>query len=373
MCHRASDTRSRNAAIAPTRDTDHSANDVARSDRRIVASSEGSMNELHAVRDRKNMLVAACAAAAATAGWVAGRAQRAEEQHPPAGRFIEIDGVRVHYFERGEGTPVVLLHGNVVMLQDFVESGLVDALAERHRVIAFDRPGFGYTTRPRLRLWTPDAQAELLVRVFEALGVEAPVVVGHSWATLVAIALGLRSAARRLVLLSGYYFPTARFDAVLVAPVATPVIGDVLRYTVSALLARIMLHRALREMFAPERLPADYEAVVDRELMLRPSQIRADAEEGVFLVPAAMHFQDRYAHLDVPTEIIAGASDRIVDPAAHSSRLHDVVRGSRLRIVAAAGHMLHHTHAAEVIAAVEDDHAPAPEHRATQMDPAISS
>lgn len=310
--------------------------------------------------DRRDKVVVAAAAAAATAGWVAGRARRAEERHPPAGQFVYIDGVRVHYLERGQGTPVVLLHGNVVMLQDFVESGLFDALAQRYRVIAFDRPGFGYTTRPRLRLWTPDAQAELVSRAFLALGIDAPIVVGHSWASLVAIALGLRSAARRLVLLSGYYFPTVRVDAVLVAPVALPGVGDVLRYTVSALLARMLLRRTMRAMFAPEPVPADYELIVSRELMLRPSQIRADAEEGTLLVPAAARFDDRYPELNVPTEILAGASDRVVDPDAHSSRLHRMLPESTLRIVAGAGHMLHHAHTAEVIAAVDGDHQRAP-------------
>src|SRR5690348_9916886 len=113
---------------------------------------------------RRRALVVAAAAAAGTAAWVTGRAQQAEQRHPPTGRFIDVDGVRLHYVEKGDGEPVVLLHGNVVMLQDFVASGVVDALARRYRVIAFDRPGFGYTTRPHNREWTPEAQATLLVK-----------------------------------------------------------------------------------------------------------------------------------------------------------------------------------------------------------------
>jgi len=304
-------------------------------------------------RNGRGKALAAAAAAAGTAGWVAGRARRAEQRHPAAGQFVDVDGVRLHYLQRGEGPPVVLLHGNVVMLQDFVASGIFDALAARHRVIAFDRPGFGYTSRPRDRIWTADAQAELLQKAFIALGIDNPIVVGHSWATLVAVALGVRSAARRLVLVSGYYFPTVRVDAALVAPVALPIVGDALRYTIAAVLARLLLRRTIATMFAPEPVPPSYERLVDRELMLRPSQIRANAEDGTLLVPAAEHFLDRYAALTVPTAIFAGAEDRVVDPDAHSSRLHTLLRDSTLRILPGSGHMLHHAHAASVVAAVD--------------------
>jgi pimeloyl-ACP methyl ester carboxylesterase len=298
-------------------------------------------------------LTATAIAAAGTAAWVAGRARRAEQRHPPAGQFIDVDGVRLHYVERGEGVPVVLLHGNVVMLQDFIASGIFDTLADRYRVIAFDRPGFGYSARPRNRLWTPDAQADLLLHAFMRLGIERPIVVGHSWATLVAVALALKSAVRRVVLVSGYYFPTLRIDAALVAPVALPVVGDVLRYTIAAVAARLSLRRTIETMFAPQPVPAGYLPVLHRELLLRPSQIRADAEEGTFLVPSAARFRDRYAELDVPAEIIAGAADRVVDPDAHSARLHRSLPDSTLRILPGAGHMLHHAHAPDVIAAVD--------------------
>ena len=113
--------------------------------------------------------VVAAAALAGTAAWVTGKARHAERDFPPIGGFVEADGVRLHYIEKGSGEPIVLVHGNVVRLQDFMASGLVDRLAERYRVIAFDRPGFGYSDRPRDRLWTAQAQAELLREAFFTL------------------------------------------------------------------------------------------------------------------------------------------------------------------------------------------------------------
>lgn len=87
---------------------------------------------------------------------VRNQTRRAERDNPPSGEFIDIDGVRLHYIEQGEGPVLVLLHGNVVMADDFRMSGLLERLAQSHRVIAFDRPGFGYSERPRDTTWTPE-------------------------------------------------------------------------------------------------------------------------------------------------------------------------------------------------------------------------
>src|SRR5215207_6594652 len=112
----------------------------------------------------------------------------AEQTSRPLGRFIVVDGVRVHYIARGKGRPVILIHGNGTMAEDFVICGLVDQLAKRYRVIALDRPGFGHTDRPRSRVWTAAAQAHLVHRVLERLNVERPVIVGDPWGSLVALA-----------------------------------------------------------------------------------------------------------------------------------------------------------------------------------------
>ena len=71
-------------------------------------------------------------------------------------------------------------------------SGLVDLAAKKYRVIAFDRPGFGHSDRPRSTVWTPEAQANLLNAALIKMGVSQPLVFGHSWGTLVAVALALK-------------------------------------------------------------------------------------------------------------------------------------------------------------------------------------
>ncbi len=299
-------------------------------------------------------LAAAAGVAAATALWVQHRARKAERDNPPAGRFVEVDGVRLHYIEKGEGPPVVLLHGNMVFLQDFIGSGLLDRLAKRHRVIAFDRPGFGHSERPRGRLWTAQAQAVLLQQALGQINVEDPVVVGHSWGTLVALGMATKFPAfvRGMVLISGYYYPTARLDVALSAPAAIPLLGDVLRYTVSPVMGRLMLKRTVNAMFAPAPMPQDFFDVMPREMMLRPIQIRAEAEDAAFMMPAAAEFRHHYSNLTVPVSIFAGAGDGVVDFESHSARLHRAVRHSTLSVSRGAGHMVHYALADEIVDAI---------------------
>lgn len=293
------------------------------------------------------------AVAAATAVWVRRKAQRAQRDHPPIGSFVDVDAVRLHFVEHGEGSPIVLLHGNTVLLQDFIASGLFDRLAEGHRVIAFDRPGFGYSERPRDRLWTPSAQAALFERAFARLGIENPVVVGHSWGTLVALALAIEqpSSVRGLVLASGYYYPTARIDALLTAPVALPLLGDLMRYTVTPVFARMVFRKMVETMFTPLPVAARFFEQLSRELMLRPGQLRANAEDAAFMVPAAARFQSRYPDLRLPVRIFAGERDRVVSPRAHAARLHGELPDSELTVLPHAGHMVHYAASEQIAAA----------------------
>ena len=64
-----------------------------------------------------------------------GVAKRSERRHPPRGKFLTVDGVRLHYLERGEGRTIVLIHGNGVTAHDYELSGLIARLSQQHRVI----------------------------------------------------------------------------------------------------------------------------------------------------------------------------------------------------------------------------------------------
>jgi pimeloyl-ACP methyl ester carboxylesterase len=281
-------------------------------------------------------------------------AKRAERANPPLGRFLNVNGVRLHYLEQGEGDPLVLLHGNGSMIEDFTSSGLMDLAAKHHRVIAFDRPGYGHSDRPRAQIWTADRQADLIRSALQRLNVPRAIVLGHSWGASVAVALALRHPAmvRGLVLASGYYYPTPKLDAVMLAGPAVPVIGDLIRTTVAPLMARLIWPGMLRKIFGPRPVPAKF-AAFPREMALRPSQIRASAEEAALMLPAAMSHADEYAALQMPVAIIAGASDQLIDTDGQSARLHREVVQSDFTSVPGQGHKIQQTATAAVMAAID--------------------
>jgi pimeloyl-ACP methyl ester carboxylesterase len=289
------------------------------------------------------VLLGGAAALGAAALYSRKQTQDAERQYPPIGRFLDVDGVRLHYIERGQGDALVLIHGNGTMIQDFTVGGLVDRLAERYRVIVIDRPGYGYSSRPR-KVWTPRAHARLFSKALAQLGVEEATVYGHSWGTLVAVALALEapSLVRGLVLGSGYYYPTLRADTFLLSPPAIPVIGDAMRYTVSPLVARAILPGMIRRVFQPAPVPERFEREFPKALMLRPLQLRAAAEDAALMTPSAMGLEEHYRELTMPVTIITGADDQIADVGRQSARLHDELPGSEFIVLPGLGHMIHH-------------------------------
>ncbi|WP_247348738.1 MULTISPECIES: alpha/beta hydrolase [unclassified Bradyrhizobium] len=234
----------------------------------------------------------------------------AERKNPPVGVFNECDGVRLHYIERGDAAApcVVLFHGNGTMIQDLVLSGLVDRLPHNYRVVCFDRPGFGYSDRPRTRIWTATTQASLFAKALDQLGVRNPVVLGHSWGTLVAIALALRSgyAVSGLVLVSGYYFPTSRMDFWLMSGPALALLRDLMRYTISPIISWAITPKLMRTLFAPRAIPTKFKNEFPTSLALRPKQLRAAAEESAFLIPAAAQLQLQYQRIRSPVRILHG-------------------------------------------------------------------
>jgi len=267
----------------------------------------------------------------------------AERKNPPIGVFVTCDGVRLHYVERGDAARpcVVLFHGNGSMIQDLILSGLVDRLAGRYRVISFDRPGFGYSDRPRTRLWTAKTQAALFAKALDQLGVRNPVVLGHSWGTLVAVALALQSdhPVGGLVLVSGYYFPTPRMDFWLMSGPALPVLGDLLRYTVSPIIGWVIVPKVVRTLFAPRPVSPEFKNEFPISLSLRPKQLRAAAEESAFLIPVAGQLQLQYQDIRCRVRIVHGRDDRLIEPE-QSRRLHQALPRSTLDLVEDAGHMV---------------------------------
>ncbi len=114
---------------------------------------------------------------------------------PPTGRFVDVPGARLHVIEQGQGQPVLLVHGLSGQLANFAY-GMVEPLARDFRVVAVDRPAAGWSTREPGAPADLRAQADTLAALIDKLGLEKPLVVGHSLGGAIALALATHHPER---------------------------------------------------------------------------------------------------------------------------------------------------------------------------------
>ena len=136
------------------------------------------------------------------------------EARVPQGEFVRADGVPVHYVRSGSGPPVIYIHGAKSSVYDFTMS-IADEVAERYTAVAFDRPGAGFSGRPASDGGSPQAQAAVLRAAAGVLGLERPILLGHSFGAAVALAWALdaQDEVSAVVTLGGYVLPDNRLDA----------------------------------------------------------------------------------------------------------------------------------------------------------------
>ena len=276
----------------------------------------------------------------------------AEKALPPFGEFAEINGTRTHYVDRGEGIPIVLIHGANGALQDFTAT-IFDRLAATNRVVAIDRPGHGYSERPK-GLVTLEQQAAMLHELLGRLGVERPVVVGFSFGATVALAYALDYPENTgaVVTLAGaaYEWPGA-IDWKWKIP-TWPVIGGLLADNLPQIAGRLIRGAAIRGAFSPDPVATTYDNA-PYGLMLRPVSFRANAADIRNLKSLLRAQSPRYPSLSVPLVIITGDGDSVVSNRIHSMQLHADVPQSELTLIRGAGHLLPYSRPDDVISAIE--------------------
>lgn len=264
-----------------------------------------------------------------------------ETQNPPAGQFVEVVGERVHYWERGEGQPVVLIHGASGNLLDWTFD-VAPRLAARYRVIAFDRPGFGYTSRDGWGLDTPQAQARVLAAAADALGAERPVVVGHSWGGAVAMAWAAGHDPKGVISVAGVVNPYAStLGQVSRAIGLNELITNVYQDYLKSQAGNGGIEEFVARVFRPQAPPDGYVAHVAPALSLREATMEANAADLSALNGALERLAPAYPRLRLPVEAIHGTSDRTVT-VQQARELADAVPGARLTLLDGIGHMAHH-------------------------------
>ena len=275
------------------------------------------------------------------------------KRYPAEGERVDANGVALHVLVRGEGRPVVLLHGNYGDASDF-SGRLRERVSRDFRSVIIDRPGYGHSERPAAELSVAQ-QAALVREAVRKVGVEHPLLVAHSWSGFLALAYALEhgSELAGLVLINPLCYadetsrqtdPHGHF-AQRASDSLTPVLQPLVGYRV---------YRAtMKARFAPEPVP-ETEAT-DPLLAFRrarPAQRHAREEDFEASFATAGELSARYTELSLPIVIVVGDGDRVAVPARQGYRLHNQVHQSRLVVLPAAGHMVHITRPDAVVDAI---------------------
>jgi pimeloyl-ACP methyl ester carboxylesterase len=269
-------------------------------------------------------------------------ARRAEKAVPPAGKFVTVDGNRIHYVERGEGRPILFIHGLGGTLHHFLYP-LFDKLGPGYRLIALDRAGSGWSTRTDGSDGRLTDQARGVHRFIETLGLEKPLLVGHSLGGAIALqtALDFPDDVSGLVLISplthfGGGIPEGFRDLWIPSPWKRRLVA----WTVSAPRAIRNAPAVLDFVFGPQQPPADYATAGGAMIGLRPSHFYATSTDFVSSGRDLRRLQARYGELQMPVGILFGDADRVLDYEKQGLAMEGKVKGLDLEIVSGIGHML---------------------------------
>lgn len=259
--------------------------------------------------------------------------------HSDYSRFVDVDGIRVHYQEAGEPSApaLVLIHG--FASSTLVWSKVFLPLAESgFRVIALDMFGYGYSGKPRNGEYTITGQAKLLIGLLDRLGIKRATLVGSSYGGAVAAtcALDYPDRVKRLVLI-GTVNNNRPLNYKLMRVFGSPVFGDV----VSPLLigSRRLLRRRMKRVYDRHAWVLDERRVEARHLPLRAAGTQRAIIRTVRCWDAERISRD--AHLiRQPVLLLWGENDSEI-PLADGERLHEEIPGSRLIVFLKCGHMPH--------------------------------
>lgn len=278
-------------------------------------------------------------------------AGHAERLVPPPGKFVTIDGHRIHYVERGHGRPILFVHG--LGGTQFHFQPLYAGLEKDFRLIAPDRPGSGYSTRKGLKPASPKEHADFIATFIERLGLEKPLVVGHSLGGAVALALALDhpDAISGLALISpltqreGKVAPEFA-DLDLRSPLTRRLVAHTRAIPNSIKAAPVVLDY----VFGPQKPPADYAVAGGAMSVLRPSHFFATSTDFAAIDEVMLTQQSRYGELRLPVGVLVGTADRVIDWERHSRALEGVVAGLELEALKGIGHMPQYADTERVVA-----------------------
>ncbi|MEM9232443.1 MAG: alpha/beta hydrolase [Pseudomonadota bacterium] len=278
----------------------------------------------------------------------------AEDRWPPQGRFVQAEGRRIHVWDQGQGTPVVLIHGASGNLRDWTWM-LGPEIAKTRRAVAMDRPGMGYSERVGPNAGDPATQARALMAAAREMGLERPIIVGHSLGAAVACAWALADPENvgGLVTVSGFVMPTSQ-KPMLAEMVGLDrlLVGAYFNYVRSSA-AQDGVERFVRRIFRPQEPPEGYVDHVGGPLAMRPAALAANKEDIASLNTALRRQSKDYGRIKAPVEVISGTEDFIINPQRQPVAFSKLVPNARVTLLDGVGHMAHHVRPDTVLAALD--------------------
>jgi pimeloyl-ACP methyl ester carboxylesterase len=271
--------------------------------------------------------------------------RRIEARFPPLGKGVEVGGGNIRLEDwpaqgRERGI-ALLLHGTSANSADMTVALGERLSAKGFRVLSADRPGYGWSDRVAGK---PQGQAEMLRRAAEELGAANVIVVAHSLAAVSALAMSLESPAfvRALVLISPVSHPWSG-NVTWYYPVgANPIVGLPFRYLATLPLGMIFMRKAVASVFFPNQAPQNFARSTRLPLVLRPLHFLYNCQDVVRAHAAVVELSPRYHEIRMPTEIVAGDCDHIIEPSIHAVRCAHDIPGANLTMLANVGHVPHH-------------------------------
>lgn len=300
--------------------------------------------------------------------------RRVEAQFPPSGRFVVHGDTHLHVREVGpapessaasdnrdgshstaesSAARILLIHGASANLLE-LWGPLADEFAPRHAIIAFDRPGLGFSTRVKRKGYMLAYQAQCAARVLEATGDTPAIIVGHSLGAAVALRLALDHPqhVRGLVLIAPACNPYPGKPAWWARLASTPLLGDIFCGLITPWLGPMLSSASIANNFWPAPVPVGYPENAGVPLIFRPRAFRANALDVCATNAEFAAQAPRYADLLTPTLIVTAEKDRIVSPKRHARALASMLPAGELVIAPDTGHMPHRLRTDLVAAAI---------------------
>ncbi len=267
--------------------------------------------------------------------------RRAEAQVPVDGQFLDVEGARLHYVDQGSGPAIVMVHGLGGQLRNF-SYALADLLTPHYRVILIDRPRSGYSTVATGTEPGIVDQAAIIARAIAALGLEKPLLVGHSLGGAISLALALDHphAVRALALIAPLTQPQEKVPPMFRGLQARSKGSRTFTsHVLGVPMGQLTSRAVVKQVFAPEPVPADFGTRGGGVLALRPGNINASSFEISAANAEMTRIARRYRELKLPVSILFGREDHVLDHHLNGVVTTEHIANATLDLVD-GGHML---------------------------------